>query len=86
MRSFGFPHDEVPTLLDLDEATSQDRVQALEQENQQLKQRVDALETQLEALNETVQTQSKSQANSAPGVGLVLAGLGVIAAALVTRD
>ncbi len=84
---FGFPHDDVPTLLDL-----QQRLDTLEQDqsDEDLQQRVQDLEDQVDALEQRVQaledgSGEETDANNAPGIGLVLATGALGTTALIAR-
>lgn len=75
--TFGFPHEDVPTVLDL-QATLDDLEQS-QQDNAELEQRVTELENQLETL------QEEEDPNDAPGAGLLLATGTLATVALIAR-
>jgi PGF-CTERM protein len=80
---FAFPHDDVPTLLDLQSAI--DELRQAQQDNEQLEQRVQQLEDRISELEDEQSTlasnqeEIEAQANGTPGFGLG-AGLAALAA------
>jgi PGF-CTERM protein len=83
---YAFPHDNVPTILDLQTAVQQ--LQDAQQDNEQLEQRVQELEdkiVQLEDDQSTLATQQdeiRDQANETPGFGLAAALAAIVGVAL----
>lgn len=86
----GFPHDDVPTPIQLQSTVEQ--LQQTEDENEQLQERIDELETRIDELEQEQTTlsdqqrQIRDEANNVPGFSLA-AGLAALAgvALLATR-
>lgn len=76
---FGFPHEDVPTVIDL-QASLEDLEQA-QQDNEELEQRVTELENQLE----TLQEEEQDGTNDAPGASILLAAGALASAAFLAR-
>ncbi len=80
---FGFPHEDVPTPIDLDE-----RLQSIEDDggDEQLDQRVQDLESQVASLEQQVadlEQRQDEQGNDAPGFGAAAALAAIAAVALL---